>query len=113
MSFDLLGLCLRSGEPEQDVIGISHVAQSPIATIAGILAWETAQLLAQRPHHGTVAAAAGPSERVAHPLVLRISLPEHAPGVSRDEDCFDKLVQPVQVDVGQAPGREPRPAARR
>ena len=64
---DLLGLCLRSGEPEQDVIGVSRVTQPPVAGIVGILAREAALLLAQRPHRGMVAAAAGSRERVLHP----------------------------------------------
>jgi len=35
-TFDLLGFGLRSGEPEQDVVRVPGVTQSPIAGIAWI-----------------------------------------------------------------------------
>ena len=60
--FDLLGFGLRSGEPEQGVVGVPDVPQPPVARIAGILARQAAQLLAQRPRLGTVSALAGPCD---------------------------------------------------
>ena len=41
-TLDLLGLGLRSDEPEQDVIGVSRVTQPPIARIRQILAGQAA-----------------------------------------------------------------------
>ena len=106
-TFDLLGFGLRSGEPEQDVIGVSDVPQPPVARIVGILAGEAALLLAQRPHRGMIATAASSSERPLHPLVLRIVFPEHPSVVFRHQHRLDEAVQPVQVDVGQARGEHP------
>jgi len=82
-SLDLLGLGLRSGEPEQDVIGVSHVTQPSVARIRWIRTWQAPLLLAQRPHRGMIAVAASTSERVLHPLVLRIASPEHTSVISR------------------------------
>jgi len=39
--FDLLGFGLRSGEPEQGVIGVSAVTQPAVIGIAGILAGQS------------------------------------------------------------------------
>jgi hypothetical protein len=71
------------------------------------MARKTALLLAQRPDRVMIVAVAGTSERVLHPLVLRIVLPEHASVISRHQNRLDELVQPVQVDVGQARGENP------
>ena len=58
-TFDLLGFGLRSGEPEQDVVGVSHVPQPPVARIVWIQARKAALLLAQLPHRSIIATAAG------------------------------------------------------
>ena len=58
---DLLGLGFRPGEPEQRVVGVTYLAQPPVAGIAGIHAGQAAQLPAQFPRHGAVAAPAGTS----------------------------------------------------
>jgi hypothetical protein len=94
-TFDLLGFGLRPGEPEQDVVGVSHVPQPPVARILGIMTREATLLLAQYPHRGMIATDASFGERVLHPLVLRIVSPEHPSVVSRYQDRLDKRVQPV------------------
>ena len=106
-TFDLLGFGLRSGEPEQDVIGIPDVTQPPIRGILQIRGREATLLLLQRPRGGIVAAFASTPDGACDPLVLRIGTPVHTSGVFRQQNCFDELVQPVQVDVGQARGENP------
>ena len=65
-------------------------------------------LLAQRPHRGMIAAfASTPDARSAILLYAGLRAPAHTSGVFRHQNCLDELVQPVQVDVGQARGENP------
>ena len=103
---DLLGFGLRSGEPEQGVIRVAHVPQPPVARIARVLAGQTAQPPAQRPHLGAVTAPAGSCDRMLHLTVGRIACPAFPSGVLRDQHRLDEDVQPVQIDVGQDRGSD-------
>jgi len=106
-TLDLLGLGLRSGEPEQDVIGVPDVTQPPIPWIPRISGRESTPLLLQRPHRGTIALAAGSLERAFDPLIRRVIPSACASGVFRHQSRLDELVQPIQVNVGQARGENP------
>ncbi len=101
---DLLGFGLRSGEPEQGVVGVTAVAQPPIARIIGILAGQAVQPPVERPRLRAVTVPAGSCDRLFHRAVLRVTGPEPASGVFRDQDRLDEDVQLVQVDVGQDRG---------
>src|SRR5260370_29782315 len=105
--FDLLGLSFRSGKPEQMVIGISNVTQPPVSRVLRIQARQQALPLAQFPYFPAVTALAGTSDRRRHPCVFRIGYPALSPGVLRYQDSLDKIVQPVQVDIGQDRGYHP------
>ena len=99
-TFDLLGFVLRSSEPEQDVICVPNLTQSPIARITWIPGRNTALLLAQRSCSGMITAFASTMKRASDPAGLRIGTPEHSSVVSRHQNRLDEAVQPVQVDVG-------------
>jgi len=107
MTLDLLGFGLRSGEPEQDVVGVADVTQSPVPGILRISGRESALLLAQRPRRGFVAPFAGLVVRRAYPAGRRVTSPADTAGVPRYQNCLDKRVQPMQVDVGQDRGENP------
>ena len=106
-TFDLLSFGSWSGEPEQDVIGVSDVTQPPILRIVRIQARKAALLLAQRSHRGMIATLASTTDRGRDPAVLRIAFPARTSGVFRHQNRLDKRVQPIQVDVGQARGKNP------
>ena len=106
-TFDLLSFALRSSEPERNVIGVPDVTKPPVVRIARILDREAALLLAQRSRRGTITAFAGTMVRASDPVVGRIGFPANASGVFWHQNRLDKLVQPIQVDVGQVRGEDP------
>ena len=98
--FDLLGLGLGSGEPEQVIVCVPDIPQPPVAGIAGIPAGQAAQLLAQlRTARGR--RAGGPARSRSSPGCTRCCCLRSPSGVFRNENCLDELVQPVQVNIGQ------------
>ncbi len=103
---DLLGLGLRPGEPEEVIICVPGVAEPPEAGITGIPAGQASQLLAQLPDRGAVAAGPGAPGRILHLPVSRTGCPARPSGIFRNENCLDKFVQPVQVNVGQDRGHD-------
>ena len=99
--FDLFGLGFGSGEPEQMIICVPAVPQPPVAGIARIPGGQAAQFPPQRAHLDTVTAFASLRDRALHLLILRVVPAEFPSGVFRYENCFDEIVQPVQVNIGQ------------
>lgn len=97
--FDFLGFCLRSGEPEQGVVGVTRISQSPVARIMSIHAGHTAKSLAQLPHLGAVIALACASYGRPHPMKGTVRLPDSSPGVFRDQNILDVLIHLVQIDI--------------
>ncbi len=97
--FDLLGFGLGSDEPEQGVVAVPDIAQPPIAGIARIPAGHGPQLLAQLPRLRVVATPVCPVPGGAHPGIGGVLLADPPSGVFRDQNRFDKRVQPVQVNI--------------
>ena len=103
---DFLGLSLRTGEPEEMVVGVPGVPEPAVAGVTRIPVRQAAPLLAQLPGRGPVPALASGSHRVVHLSSRRIGYPAGAPGIFRDENCLSELVQPVQVNVRQDRGND-------
>jgi len=102
--FDLLGLGLGSGEPEEVVIGVPTVSEPSVVRIMSIRAGHAAHPLTQLPRLGAVAASASTRQRRRHLQVGRVAGPAFPSVVLRNQNRLDKGVQPVQVDVGQDRG---------
>ena len=69
--FDLFGFGLGSGEPEQGVVGVTAVAQPPVARIIGVLAGQAVQPPVEGPHLSAGALPAGFDDLPFHRAVLR------------------------------------------
>ena len=99
--FDLFGFGLWPGEPEELIICVPGISEPPVVAVLGIPAGQTPLLLSQLPRRGAVAAVVGTLDCVSHLHIGRVRSSMFSSGVLRYEYCLDKLVQPVQVDIGQ------------
>ena len=99
--FDLFGLGLGPGEPEQVVIGVAHVTQPAVSRIIRVTMRQAAHLPAQGSDRSPVPASAGCGQLGLHLDVGRVTRPAPTSGVFQYQHCLDKGVQLVQVDVGQ------------
>src|SRR5215207_4559423 len=101
MALDLFGLPARPAEAEQEVVGVAHVAQSPVVRVVAVLGGDAVHPFAQfarllpfprsreLPRPGLDRGVFG----VVFPLCLAV--------VGRKQRLLDEVVQPIQVDVGE------------
>lgn len=101
LTLDLLGFGLGSDETQEVIVGVTRIAQPPVAGITRITDRQATQLPEQLPSLGSGPALTRILQSTLHSDVLRIASPAHSPGVLWDQDCLDKVVQLVQIDVGQ------------
>ena len=78
--FDLLGLGLRPGEPEEVVVGVPAVAQPPVTGIVADPGWAGCAAAGVVPAPGPVTALAGSRDRVRRPARRPGSGPARSPG---------------------------------
>jgi hypothetical protein len=98
---DGLGFVTWPREAQQEVIGVAHVAQPPVVRVLRIDDRPRRHRLAEVAGGHVVPVAAGSVPSGVESCVGRVPSPSGSTGVLRDQDLFDVLVQPVEVDVGQ------------
>ena len=98
---DLFGFSLGAGEPEQMVVCVSAIPQSPVSRVVRVGAGQADHPPPQCPRQWAVTTSPGLGQLVLQVEVGRITRPASPSGVLRNQDRLDELVQFVQVDRGQ------------
>ncbi len=101
LMLDFLGFCLRSCEPQEEVIRIPEVAEPSILRVVGVGIGQTALLLARRLRYRAISRLPGFGGFVLPFPVFGIGVPLGASGILREKGIGHKSIQPIQVDVGE------------
>ena len=98
---DLFHFGARSREPEEGIIRITNVPQSPIVGIVGISRWELLGQALQRVSLLVLPVLPGFGDLPCVSSIGGIGLPVLPLRKAREEFRFDEMVKFVQVDIAQ------------
>jgi hypothetical protein len=92
---------LGTGEPQQPVVGVADIAQSPVVRIIRVLARQVTTLQDQLPRRVPLVVPFGLLDRILQDLISPVGPAAAAEVVLGQQPLFDKLIEPIKVDVRQ------------
>jgi hypothetical protein len=100
LDFDLLGLFLRAGEAQEEIVGISDVPKPSIVRIFLVSVPDPSGLFLEGLQRGLICPIVSEFlDSGNEPVIVLASPPDLSTGIPRDEGRFDESIKPSHIDI--------------